>query len=183
MSEPSASKGGTSEIRRVAVLGAGTMGAAIAAHAVNAGLDVDLLDIAPTELTEQERERGLALDHPEVHNRIVRAGFERMTKARPAALATPELAARIRLGNFEDDFDRVGAAAPVVLDLDEERVGLRADPDADRIGAGVLARVLLASGAFAVDADSRVLLLNMYPAADSRIMSKAVATANRAFAE
>jgi 3-hydroxyacyl-CoA dehydrogenase len=114
VSEPSASKGGTSEIRRVAVLGAGTMGAAIAAHAVNAGLDVDLLDIAPTELTEQERERGLALDHPEVRNRIVRAGFERMAKARPAALATPELAARIRLGNFEDDFDRVGAADWVV---------------------------------------------------------------------
>jgi 3-hydroxyacyl-CoA dehydrogenase len=114
VSEPSATKGGTSEIRRVAVLGAGTMGAAIAAHAVNAGLDVDLLDIAPTELIEQERERGLGLDHPEVRNRIVRAGFERMTRARPAALAAPGLAARIRLGNFEDDFDRIAAADWVI---------------------------------------------------------------------
>ncbi|HYT26945.1 MAG TPA: 3-hydroxyacyl-CoA dehydrogenase NAD-binding domain-containing protein, partial [Actinomycetota bacterium] len=35
------------DIRRVAVLGAGTMGAAIAAHAANAGLLVDLLDMAP----------------------------------------------------------------------------------------------------------------------------------------
>ena len=114
MSETSATHGGTSQIRRVAVLGAGTMGAAIAAHAANAGLDVDLLDIAPTELTDEERERGLALDHPEVRDRIVRAGFERMRKARPAALASPALAQRIRLGNFEDDFDRTAAADWVV---------------------------------------------------------------------
>ncbi len=110
MSQPRAVRGATSEVRRVAVLGAGTMGAAIAAHAANAGLDVDLLDIAPTVLTEEERARGLTLDHPKVRNRIVRAGFERMVRARPAALASPRLAERIRLGNFEDDFDRIGAA-------------------------------------------------------------------------
>jgi 3-hydroxyacyl-CoA dehydrogenase len=103
-----------SEVRRVAVLGAGTMGAAIAAHAANAGLEADLLDIAPTELTDQERGRGLTLDHPEVRNRIVRAGFERMRAARPPALAGPRLAERIRLGNFEDDFDRIAAADWVV---------------------------------------------------------------------
>jgi 3-hydroxyacyl-CoA dehydrogenase len=114
VSEPSATHGGTSEIRRVAVLGAGTMGAAIAAHAANAGLDVDLLDIAPTELTEQERQRGLALDHPQVRGRIVRAGFERMTRARPAALAARGPVERIRLGNFEDDFDRIAAADWVI---------------------------------------------------------------------
>jgi 3-hydroxyacyl-CoA dehydrogenase len=131
VSEPSGQKPGTSEIRRVAVLGAGTMGAAIAAHAVNAGLDVDLLDIAPTELTERERERSLALEDREVRDRVVRAGFERMTKARPAALATPELAARIRLGNFEDDFDRVGEADWIV-----EAIVERLEPKQD-----VMARV------------------------------------------
>ena len=36
-------------IRKVAVLGAGTMGAAIAAHCANAGLEVDLLDVAPDD--------------------------------------------------------------------------------------------------------------------------------------
>src|SRR6266704_901869 len=131
VSEPSGIPGATSEIRRVAVLGAGTMGAAIAAHAANAGLDVDLLDIAPTELTEHERGRGLALDHPEVRNRVVRAGFERMTKARPAALASPALAERIRLGNFEDDFDRIAAADWVV-----EAIIERLEPKQD-----VMARV------------------------------------------
>ena len=41
-------------ISRVAVLGAGTMGAAIAAHCANAGLEVDLLDIAPDESEEDK---------------------------------------------------------------------------------------------------------------------------------
>jgi 3-hydroxyacyl-CoA dehydrogenase len=82
-------------IRKVAVLGAGTMGAAIAAHCANAGLEVDLLDIAPDD---------------DDANAVVGAGFERMRKARPAALMTDEVADRIRTGNFQDDFDRVGEA-------------------------------------------------------------------------
>jgi 3-hydroxyacyl-CoA dehydrogenase len=104
----------TNDIRRVAVLGAGTMGAAIAAHAANAGLAVDLLDIVPEGLDPDEERRGLGLDDPAVRNRVVRAGFERMLAARPAALASLRLADRIRLGNFEDHFDRVSAADWVV---------------------------------------------------------------------
>jgi 3-hydroxyacyl-CoA dehydrogenase len=83
----------TADIRHVAVLGAGTMGAAIAAHAANAGLTVDLLDLDPE---------------------TTRAGFERMLAARPAALASPRLAERIRLGSFEEDFERVGDADWVI---------------------------------------------------------------------
>jgi 3-hydroxyacyl-CoA dehydrogenase len=83
----------THDIRRVAVLGAGTMGAAIAAHAANAGLAVDLLDL--------DRE-------------AVEGGFERMLAARPAALASPRLAERIRLGSFEEDFDRLAGADWIV---------------------------------------------------------------------
>ena len=104
----------TNDIRRVAVLGAGTMGAAIAAHAANAGLAVDLLDITPERLDPDEERRGLGIEDPAVRNRVVRAGFERMLAARPAALASPRIAERIRLGNFEDHFDRVTAADWVV---------------------------------------------------------------------
>src|SRR5438876_2448619 len=86
------------QIRRVAVLGAGTMGAAIAAHAANAGLSVDLLDIVPHGAKGKER------------NSIVKAGFERMLKAKPAALMDESLAEQIRLGNFEDDFERLREA-------------------------------------------------------------------------
>jgi 3-hydroxyacyl-CoA dehydrogenase len=83
----------THDIRRVAVLGAGTMGAAIAAHAANAGLAVDLLDL---------------------DSEAVQGGFERMLAARPAALASPRLAERIRLGSFEQDFERLADADWVV---------------------------------------------------------------------
>jgi 3-hydroxyacyl-CoA dehydrogenase len=97
----------TCRIQRVAVLGAGTMGGAIAAHCANAGLDVDLLDIAPDELTEEEEKKGLTLYSPEVRNRIVTQAFERVKNARPPAFMSDRVAERIRLGNLEDDLRRV----------------------------------------------------------------------------
>ncbi|NOQ41725.1 MAG: NAD(P)-binding protein, partial [Desulfuromusa sp.] len=58
------------QINRVAVLGAGVMGATIAAHLANAGLEVLLLDIIPRELTSTEEKQGLSLESPQVRNRI-----------------------------------------------------------------------------------------------------------------
>src|SRR5919106_1146694 len=87
-------------IRKVAVLGAGTMGAAIAAHCANAGLEVDLLDIAP--------------DDDDDKNAVVEAGFDRMKNTRPAALMAENVADRIRIGNFEEHFGRVGEADWIV---------------------------------------------------------------------
>ncbi len=101
-------------IGRVAVLGAGTMGAAIAGHCANAGIPVYLLDIAPTELTPEEQRRGLTLESPAVRGRIVKAGFDRMVKARPANLFSQSTAELITLGNFEDNFDWVGEADWIV---------------------------------------------------------------------
>ena len=86
----------THRIKRVAVLGAGTMGAAIAAHCANAGLEVDLLDIAPKEGDDKDA--------------VVKAGFDRMQKARPPALMSKTVAERMRLGNFDDNLDRVAEA-------------------------------------------------------------------------
>jgi len=90
-------------IEKVAVLGAGTMGARIAAHIANAGLPCYLLDIVPSELTAAEKARGLTLQQPDVRNRIVRAGLEAARKARPAAFFTPDSARLITTGNFEDN--------------------------------------------------------------------------------
>src|ERR1700733_14412601 len=93
------------QIKSVAVLGAGTMGARIAAHLANAGVRCWLLDIAPRELTPAEQARGLVLTSAEVRNRIVRAGLDAALKSRPAAFFTPAAAARITLGNFEDNLN------------------------------------------------------------------------------
>ena len=51
-------------IKKAAVIGAGTMGAAIAAHLANAGVLVTLLDIVPRELNEKEKAKGLTLEDP-----------------------------------------------------------------------------------------------------------------------
>jgi 3-hydroxyacyl-CoA dehydrogenase len=90
-------------IKTVAVLGAGTMGARIAAHLANAGLHCWLLDMVPSELTPEEKARGLTLTDPRVRNPIVRSGLEVAQKARPAAFFTPATASRITIGNFEDN--------------------------------------------------------------------------------
>ena len=90
-------------IEKVAVLGAGTMGARIAAHLANAGIPCYLLDIAPAELNPEEKRKGLSLESPAVRNRIVLAGLEAAKKSRPAAFFTPQTARLITPGNFEDN--------------------------------------------------------------------------------
>ena len=97
-------------IRRAAVLGAGVMGARIAAHLASAGIPMDLLDIAPSSLTEAEQRAGLTLDSPQVRNRIALAGLEAARESRPAAFFVPEHAEWITAGNFEDHLSRVAEA-------------------------------------------------------------------------
>jgi 3-hydroxyacyl-CoA dehydrogenase len=90
-------------IEKVAVLGAGTMGSRIAAHFANAGIPCYLLDIAPAELSEEEKRKGLSLQDPRVRNRIVLAGLEAARKSRPAAFFTSDTARLITPGNLEDN--------------------------------------------------------------------------------
>src|SRR5882724_6600234 len=97
----------TMRVEKAAVLGAGTMGAQIAAHLANAGVPTVLLDIAPRELTAEEQAKGLSLDSKEVRNRIARAGLEAAKKAKPAAFFTPDTAALVSIGNFEDDLAKL----------------------------------------------------------------------------
>ena len=95
------------DIRKVAVLGAGTMGARIAAHLANASVPSLLLDIVPNTLTPEEQAKGLGLDSPLVRNRLARSGFDAALKSRPAAFFVPESARLITVGNLEDDFARL----------------------------------------------------------------------------
>ena len=85
-------------IEKAVVLGAGTMGARIAAHFANAGVPVLLLDMVPS---------GLSSDAAVAErNKIVRAGLEAATKSKPAAFFAASLAAQVAIGNFEDDLAR-----------------------------------------------------------------------------
>ncbi len=88
----------TLRIQKAAVLGAGTMGARIAAHFANAGLPCLLLDIVPKDAA------------PGARNKLALAGIEAAKRSRPAAFFTPALASRISVGNFEDDLARIADA-------------------------------------------------------------------------
>lgn len=91
------------QINRAAVLGSGVMGATIAAHLANAGLDVLLLDIVPRELTATEGGAGLTLESPQVRNRIAAHGLDAVMQMKPAAFQLKEYAHQIKVGNFADD--------------------------------------------------------------------------------
>lgn len=95
-------------IEKVAVLGAGTMGARIAAHLANAGIPCFLLDIVPTELKPEEQRKGLTLASHAVRNRLVLAGLEAAKKSRPAAFFTPETVRLVTPGNLEDNLTWCG---------------------------------------------------------------------------
>ena len=82
------SAGAAPLIQKVAVLGAGTMGARIAAHLANAGLPVVLLDLA----SEKGPRSAVAL-----------GALEALKKSKPAAFYDPSVAAHITPGNFDDD--------------------------------------------------------------------------------
>lgn len=110
-------------INYVTVIGAGTMGAAIAGHLANAGIPVTLLDIVPGELTPEEEAAGLTLESPQVRNRIVKAGFDRMVKAKPNNLFTKDTAKLISLGNLEDDFEEAVAKSDWIIEVIIERPG------------------------------------------------------------
>jgi len=95
------------DIRKVAVLGAGTMGARIAAHLANVGIPSVLLDIVPKALTPDAQSKGLTLGDAKVRNRLARAGLDAALKSRPAAFMVPEAARLITVGNFEDNLSAV----------------------------------------------------------------------------
>jgi 3-hydroxyacyl-CoA dehydrogenase len=82
-------------IHRVAVLGAGTMGARIAAHFANAGVPSYLLDIVPPDADGPAR------------NKIAAAGLDAAKKAKPAAFMDASLARLVTVGNFDDDLKKL----------------------------------------------------------------------------
>ncbi|MCU1285498.1 MAG: 3-hydroxyacyl-CoA dehydrogenase [Acidobacteriales bacterium] len=83
------------KIKKVAVLGAGTMGARIAAHVANAGFPCVLLDIIPPG-TDPNADKA-------AKNKIVAAGFEAAKKSKPAAFTEAANASLVTIGNFDED--------------------------------------------------------------------------------
>ncbi len=104
-------------INKVAVLGAGTMGARIAAHFANAGVPSYLFDIVPPDADGPAR------------NKIAAAGLDAAKKSKPAAFMEPSLAKLVTVGNFEDDLKKLADVdwiiEAVVENLDLKRALLK----------------------------------------------------------
>lgn len=107
-------------IRKVAVLGSGTMGSQIAAHCVNAGLEVWLLDL---------KDDG---DNP---NKTVEENIKKLRKMNPDPLGLPEYADRITPGNFEDDLEEVVSKVDWVCEAIIEKMDIKQDMMAHLDGA------------------------------------------------
>jgi 3-hydroxyacyl-CoA dehydrogenase len=102
----------TYQIRKAAVLGAGVMGAAIAAHLANVGIPSLLLDIVPPGATDR--------------NMIARTGLEKALKARPAAFYSKRGAQLITIGNIEDNLQDL-AGVDWVIEAVIERLDIKQD--------------------------------------------------------
>lgn len=106
------------KIEKVAVLGAGVMGAQIAAHFVNAGFKVLLLDILPPSLAGEEApkksakstEWGSKASEASPRSAIAAGAVANARKLKPAPFFAPDLADNVRVGNFEDDLDKLSEA-------------------------------------------------------------------------
>ncbi len=94
------------KIRKAAVIGAGVMGATIAAHLANAGIESVMLDIVPPfDPGEKDLEKGLTKKSKAWRNSFAAKGLEGVIKSKPASFYSTKLASMITIGNLEDDFD------------------------------------------------------------------------------
>ncbi|MEW6124912.1 MAG: 3-hydroxyacyl-CoA dehydrogenase NAD-binding domain-containing protein [Pseudomonadota bacterium] len=99
-----------SEIRKVAVIGAGVMGAGIAAHVANAGAEALLLDIVPEGATDRSA--------------IAKGAIEKLLKAEPAAFMSKANAKRVIPGNIEDDLHKL-AECDWIIEAVVERLDIK----------------------------------------------------------
>jgi len=98
-------------IRRAAVLGAGVMGAQIAAHLTNAGVDTLLFDLPAKD--------GAA-------NGIVNKAIANLGKLKPAPLALPSLAAAITPANYASDLEQL-RGCDLIIEAIAERMDWKQD--------------------------------------------------------
>lgn len=106
-------------IQRAAVIGAGVMGAGIAAHLANAGSPTLLLDIVPPNANDSTDRTA--------RNAIAQAGLDKALKAKPAsAFYTPRAANLVTIGNVEDDFEKL-ADVDWIIEAVIERVDVKRD--------------------------------------------------------
>ena len=102
-------------IDKVAVLGSGVMGSAIAAHLANAGIPSLMLDIVPPQVGEGDDPKD-----PVFRNRFAASALKAALNARPAPFYRKNLSDLIEIGNFDDDFERIAEADWIIEVVKED---------------------------------------------------------------
>ena len=125
---PTQNSPGPAGVRRVAVLGAGVMGAQIAAHLANADVPVVLFDLPAKE------------GDP---NGIVRKALDGLAKLEPSPLATKDRVAYIDAANYGQDLARL-ADCDLVIEAIAERMDWKHDLYA-KIGPHLAPHAIVAS--------------------------------------
>lgn len=97
-------------VKKVCVIGAGTMGAGIAAQVANAGLPVLLLDIVPNGASDRSA--------------VAKAAVAKMLKTDPAPFMSDKAARLVECGNIEDDLPRV-AECDWIVEAIVERLDIK----------------------------------------------------------
>ncbi len=114
------------QIKKVGVIGAGVMGATIAAHAANVGLSTVLLDIVPPKMPPELEKKGAKPDSKAYRNYFSQKGLEGAVKSRPASFYIPDDAELITIGNLEDDL-KLLADCDWIVEVVVELLGIKKD--------------------------------------------------------
>ena len=118
------------------VLGAGTMGAGIAAHLANTGIRTFLLDIVP---------KGVGADAPKsARDKLAAGALKALPKAKPPALMHADFADRLIAGNFDDDLEAAVGQSDIVIEAIVERLDIK-QAVFKRVAAAAQAHTILAT--------------------------------------
>ena len=105
-------------IKKVAVLGSGVMGSGISCQLANVGLEVLMLDILPSKLSDDEKNNRLK------RNQVAKNALDKAIKSKPAPLYNKKYSSRITVGNFEDDFHKI-KEADWIIEVVVERLEIK----------------------------------------------------------
>lgn len=116
------------EIKKITVLGSGTMGSGIVAHLANAGFkEIYMLDILPPKLTDEQIEQGYTLEDKNIRNLLARKNLNTLLASKPPQLGSKKLAKYITIGNTTDDFDKYVSESDWIIEVVPEIAKLKND--------------------------------------------------------
>ncbi|MBC2706021.1 3-hydroxyacyl-CoA dehydrogenase/enoyl-CoA hydratase family protein [Desulfobacula sp.] len=108
------------KVRKAAIIGSGIMGGGIAALLAGAGVKVQLLDIVPFDLKDEEK------NDPTARNRIVKAGLDAALTSAPSLFFNKKDAGLISIGNLDDDIEKI-SECDWIIEVVVENLGIKRD--------------------------------------------------------